>query len=177
MIGLLDNINWKNMKSLKCIKSGPSGIFFAGFDQVHPTKGTAIVIKSCPEPVNSFYTNQVMQDMHMFKVPKMKVIHHKMKEYQEMMFALDKASLGEDQLRREVRSNINRPFILIMEYIQGFSLDRVLLERSHMIFHPDSHNRDTSLAIGYSYDTKVPKTPEEGTRREYQTYENNKQII
>ena len=34
--------------------------------------------------------------MNMFKVPKMKVIHHKMKEYQEMLFALDKASLGDD---------------------------------------------------------------------------------
>ena len=164
MIGALDSIDWKNMKSLKCIKTGPSGVFFAGFDQVHPTRGTALVIKSCPEPVNSFYANQVMQDMHMFKVPKMKVIHHKMKEYQEMLFALDKASLGEDQLRREVRANINRPYILVMEYIQGFNMDHVLVERSHMVFHPDSHCRDTSLAIGYVYDTKVPKTPPETSR-------------
>jgi hypothetical protein len=47
-----------------------------------------------------------------------------------------------------------------------------------MIFHPDSHNRDTSLAIGYSYDTKVPTTPRSGSRihLEAQIYENNRKI-
>lgn len=104
--------------------------------------------------------------MKMFKVPKMKVIHHKQKEFQEMKFALDKASLGDEQLRREVRSNINRPFILVMEYIQGFGLDYMLEERSHMVLHPDAHMRDTSLSIGLAYDIDLPRTPPESATRE-----------
>jgi hypothetical protein len=46
-----------------------------------------------------------------------------------------------------------------MEYIEGFSLSRVLKERAHMIFHPDACNRDTSLGVGFTYDTSIPKTP------------------
>ena len=43
-----------------------------------------------------------------------------------------------------------------------------------MLFHPDSHTRDTSVGIGLSYDIKVPRTPENDTIRESKIYEQNK---
>tara|TARA_B110000285_G_C15051466_1_gene577227 strand:+ start:316 stop:456 length:141 start_codon:yes stop_codon:yes gene_type:complete len=45
----------------------------------------------------------VLEYYELFKVPKMRVIHHKSKEYKEMMFALDKVSNQNDTLRRQVR--------------------------------------------------------------------------
>jgi hypothetical protein len=84
MIKDLDQINWQLMKSLKCVKSGPSGVFYAGFGLPGNHLGTAVVIKSCPEPVNSLYTHLVLEKLRMFKLPKMRIIHHKQKEYKEM---------------------------------------------------------------------------------------------
>ena len=60
--------------------------------------------------------------MDLCKVPNMRLINHKDQEYREMQFAMDKISLGDENLRMKVRANINRPFILLTEYIPGFDL-------------------------------------------------------
>jgi hypothetical protein len=74
--------------------------------------------------------------MEMFKVPRMRVIHHKSKEYKEMQFALDKISNQDETLRRQVRGQMNRPFITLMEYIPGFDASNIFNERAHQIYHP-----------------------------------------
>ena len=60
--------------------------------------------------------------MKMFKVPQTKVLVHTDNEYKAMLFACDKNSIGNDDLRTKVKQNINRPYILIQEYVPGFNL-------------------------------------------------------
>lgn len=98
----------------------------------------ALCIKSCPEPVNSLLSYEILKEMDLCKVPNMRLINHKDQEYREMQFAMDKISLGDENLRMKVRANINRPFILLMEYIPGFDLRYMLEERSYMTFHPEA---------------------------------------
>ena len=73
----------------------------------------------------------------MFKVPIMRVMVHIDPEYKAMMFALDKLAIGNTVLRMQIKSNINRPYILIMEYIPGFDFKKILYNRAHMFLHPD----------------------------------------
>ena len=127
-------INWKAMSSLKCVKSGPSGVFIASFGQ----NEQAVVIKSCPQPVNTLFASFVHGQMKLFKVPHMRVLVHIDSEYKALQFAMDKVSLGNESLRAQVRGNINRPYILIMEYIPGFTMGQVLQERAGIFFHPDT---------------------------------------
>ena len=76
--------------------------------------------------------------MEFVKTPGSRVLCHKDAEYKAMQFAMDKLSLGNETLRNQVRSTINKPFIFVEEYIPGFDLSRVLEDRSKLIFHPDT---------------------------------------
>jgi len=105
------------MDALKCVKSGSSGVFYAQFG----FEGAA-VIKSCPLPINTLFASFVLNQMKLFRVPSIRVIVHIDSEYKAMQFAMDKVSLGNDALRAQVKANINRPYILIEDYVPGFDL-------------------------------------------------------
>ena len=109
------------MKSLETVKSGASGVFFAEFP-----KSGALVLKSCSNPASVQYATMVLKDLNQFRVPQSRVISYKDAEYKQMQYALDKVSLGNDVLKAQVRANINRPFILLMEYLPGFGMEAVL---------------------------------------------------
>lgn len=61
-----------------------------------------------------------------------------------MQFALDKITLGDEILRGKVRGNINRPFIIIMEYLPGFNMVNIAGDRCFTIFHPDALKHSTA---------------------------------
>ena len=52
------------MDSLKCVKSGSTGVFLASFGM-----NGAIVIKSDPKPVNILMASFINAQMKMYKVP------------------------------------------------------------------------------------------------------------
>jgi len=105
------------------------------------------VIKSCSQPANALFAIHVLEEIELFKVPKTRVISCKDPEFKEMQFAMDKVSLGDETLRGYVRSNINRPFVLLMEYIPGFDLNNVFYERSLLLFHPDTLRAGPKSAV------------------------------
>lgn len=64
--------------------------------------------------------------MGLFKVPAMRVVTFAEHEYKDIKFALDRAAIGDEILRMQVKNGINRPFLIIMEYIPGFDLTKCI---------------------------------------------------
>jgi hypothetical protein len=72
-------------------------------------------------------------------------------EFKSIKFTMDKMSLSDKELGIKVRESLKRPFLLVIEYIPGFSLSNCKGDRSLMVFHPD-------VAKGFAPDS-VPYPP------------------
>ena len=59
-----------------------------------------------------------------------------------MMLAIDRVCINDLQLKSLVKSNINRPFLILIEYIPGFDFHYVSGERTELLFHPDTLKRN-----------------------------------
>lgn len=60
-----------------------------------------------------------------------------MPEFKDLQFALNKISQNDENLKQTIRKNLNRPFIVLMEYIPGFAVTSMGRDRARAVFHPD----------------------------------------
>jgi hypothetical protein len=60
-----------------------------------------------------------------------------MQEFKDMQFALNKITQNDPNLKHTIRNNLNRPFIVLMEYIPGFAVTSMGRDRARAVFHPD----------------------------------------
>lgn len=126
-------IPWQNIESVEVVKTGATGVFYLSFGKA----GTAIVIKACMNPVNMLFSNSTLEQLNLFRVPQTKVINNGMPEFKAMQFALNKVSQSDEILKHQIRQNMNRPFVVIMEYIPGFDVTHVGKDRARVLLHPD----------------------------------------
>lgn len=59
--------------------------------------------------------------MKLFKSPAMRIVTFNQGEYKDISFALDKATMGDEILAQKVNSKLRVPYLIVMEYIPGFS--------------------------------------------------------
>jgi len=138
------------------------GVFMASFGN----NESAVVIKSTPDPLASLYSFMLLDAMGHLRVPACKVINAGDSEFKMMLFAMEKASLGDEDLRLKIRSTMNRPFIVVQEFVPGFDLTQIREDRAKLLFHPDTmrqsvlHENQTAKVHGYKAASAVAKIKE-----------------
>ena len=73
-------IQWKNIEAIQVVKTGATGVLYCSFGKA----GSAIVIKSCINPVSVLYSSLILDNLHMFRVPQTRVINASMQEFKDM---------------------------------------------------------------------------------------------
>lgn len=76
--------------------------------------------------------------------PEIRVLANYEKEYKFMLHSLERVSFHDDTLRYMIKLHMDRPFILLQEYVPAVSLHNMGQKRADRCFNvafPDSSNR------------------------------------
>jgi len=133
----LDLVEWRKVLAVHCARSSASGVFFAS--QIHG----AFVLKACGDVVSSFFCSKLYRLLSI-PTPEVKVIAHYESEFKFMLHSLERVSFHDDTLRYLIRVHMDRPFILLQEYIPAIKLTNMGEKRSDRCFNvafPDASNR------------------------------------
>lgn len=100
-------------------------------------------MKACGEVVTSFFCSKLYRLLSI-PTPEVKIIAHYEKEFKFMLHSLERVSFHDDTLRYLIRVHMDRPFILLQEYIPAIKLTNMGEKRSDRCFNvafPDASNR------------------------------------
>jgi hypothetical protein len=84
----------------------------------------AFVIKMCSEVVPTYFGSRVLQCLQI-PTPDVKILPFYSKEFVTMVHCMEALTLHDDHLRYVVRLSMDRPFILLQEYIPAITLDKI----------------------------------------------------
>jgi len=114
----LELIDWSKLVGIHNLKNDVNKIFF-----VSQPMG-AFVIKMCSEVVPSYFGSRVLQCLQI-PTPDIKILPFYDPEFKAMVHSMEALSLHDDHLRYIIRLSMDRPFILLQEYIPAITLDKL----------------------------------------------------
>lgn len=126
------DIDWKEMCAVRNLKPSSNSVFL-----IEIKDRGALVLKSSDLPCNCLFAHMAMGYIEMFKVPQMRVLVHVEKEYEHLTNRANELLAGHRVLRGQLVQALQRPYLLIMEYVPGFTFEKMQRTRSAFFLHPD----------------------------------------
>lgn len=114
----LELIDWNKLVAIHNLKNDVNKIFF-----VSQPMG-AFVIKMCSEVVPTYFSSRILQWLQI-PTPDVKILPYYDPEFATMVHSMEALTLHDDHLRYIVRLSMDRPFILLQEYIPAITLDKI----------------------------------------------------
>ena len=114
----LELIDWNKLVAVHNLKNEVNKIFFVS----QPTG--AFVIKMCSEVVPTYFASRLLQCLQV-PTPDVKILSFYEQEFKAMVHSMEGLTLHDDHLRYIVRLSMDRPFILLQEYIPAITLDKI----------------------------------------------------
>jgi len=89
----VDKIEWKYLEMIKSISlTEESSVFFAQFNGA---QNGGLIIKSTSDSVNALFTHSILNSLDIVRVPEVYCINSGMKQYLEMMLAIDRVCIND----------------------------------------------------------------------------------
>lgn len=114
----LDLIDWSKLLAIHNLKNDVNKIFF-----VSQPMG-AFVMKMCSEVVPTYFGSRLLQCLQI-PTPDVKLLPFYNDEFKAMVHSMEALTLHDDHLRYIVRLSMDRPFILLQEYIPAITLNKI----------------------------------------------------
>ena len=146
----LNPIPWRDVRGI-AISSGGSA---NGAILIQTVEGN-LAVKGSTNPALEYFTNLVYKDLKI-RTPNMRVLQYSENEFKIAVDAIQKASYADATQKYKIRQVIDRPFLLLMEYIPAQKIHELGEKRSRMCFepaYPEGRDRLIRLGILYATDT------------------------
>lgn len=138
----LNKIDWNEVKAVSMSESGTAGVFFVELEE------GGFVVKGSPEPAIEYFASLVYAKLKI-KVPQMRVMKYTDPEFNKMVLALERKTYYDQKLFARLKTRLNRPYILIQQYVTGIPITNMGLNRARMAFSPSfPPSRDRLIKIG-----------------------------
>jgi len=146
----LSTIFWKNITA-STISSGGSSY---GSILLQTIEGS-IVIKGSSNPASEYFSYLLFKELRI-RTPSMRVIQHSDEEFKIAIDSVQRATYMDPTLKYKSTHILDRPFLLLMEYIPSQKIYQLGEKRAKMAFdtgYPEGRDRLIRLGILYSVDT------------------------
>ena len=138
----LNNINWGKIVALEMSDDGSEGVIFV------ETENGAFVIKGSSDPAIEYFSYHLLTNLKI-KTPQQRILEYSHVDFQTMIIAIDRASYIDPTIKQRVRSRLDRPFIMLMEYIPGYSIGNIGTVKTKAAFDPSfPESRDRLIRMG-----------------------------
>jgi len=138
----ITHINWKEVKNCAVSEEGQSGVIY-----LHGNDGN-FVIKGAADPALELFGNLLYAELNI-KVPAMRIIEFSNPEFSKAVASIDKASYYDNSIKHKIRNRLDRPYLLLMEYIPGLRIHQLGNLRAKECFDASyPKGRDRLINIG-----------------------------
>ncbi len=122
----ITSASWKHASCISSSHGGSGGVFFVDFPSaVEETRAAAnestkkLVVKGSGEPAREVFATRVLRLLGLCS-PDVRVVSFSMLEWAEVKLAVQRLCVGE--LRFRCEKSLNRPQLLLFEFVEGTSL-------------------------------------------------------
>ena len=146
----LNPIPWRDVRAITISSGGSAN----GAILIQTVEGN-LAVKGSTNPALEFFTNLVFKDLKI-RTPNMRVLQYSEDEFKIAVDAIQKASYADATQKYKIRQVIDRPFLLLMEYVPAQKIHQLGEKRSRMCFepaYPEGRDRLIRLGILYAADT------------------------
>lgn len=141
----IDNVNWDHIKALfvtQIVKEGTVLI---------ETEEGAVAVRGPTEVAHEWFMNKLCMIIGI-PVPKMRVVAWDEPEHKAILYALERASFHYNNIYKYIKTIIDRPYLIVEEYIPGIKLVGMGQKRALKIFnHLTSEGRDRLIRLGFIF--------------------------
>lgn len=134
----IHQVNWEELNCVECSGNGLGGVIKCGFRD-----GRACVLKGCSDIVPEYFT-YILFDRLKISVPKMRVVQFSEEEFDTIMRKLNSKTYHDPYLKSRFQRSLDRPFILVIEYLPAYAIGDLGPARAKSLFQDD-------LMKGYEY--------------------------
>ncbi|EGR29772.1 hypothetical protein IMG5_148530 [Ichthyophthirius multifiliis] len=143
--------NWEEIRAVAISQSGTQGVIFVESDE------GAIVVKGSSDMAIDFFLYKLARVMNV-NVPTLRIVRYYDQEFDLILHNLQRATFCDEVLGRRVSSRLDMPFLQVMEYIPGISVEQMGPHRAALIFDhitPESRDRLIRLGMILAFDTLI----------------------
>ena len=141
----LERLDWDNACAFKTSSGGSAGVFFVEFKR-DDGKHVKCVVKGSPETAREVFVARLARSLGI-SCPHVRVIPYCDIEFKDLQQVISKLAQGED--RHKASKNLNRPQILIMEFVDGISLYELNKDLVEKYFNAKSElSKDVLCTLG-----------------------------
>lgn len=138
----LRKIEWSSITAVKHSQHGNNGVIL-----VETLKGS-FVLKGSNEPALELFYSVFLRSFHQ-STPKMRILAYNDEEFKVMIESLERATFKDPGLYRVIQARLNKPFILLMQYVPGIHLTSMSSKRADRALNPRHPNcRRRLITIG-----------------------------
>lgn len=106
-------IDWDDMQGAEYSENSVTPCFFCQFPS-----NNACIIKGISDTVELLFISSLQQILNI-RTPKLRLIQYKQSEFKAMINSLERVAIGDKYLETAIMKQLDRPFILVEEYIAG----------------------------------------------------------
>lgn len=127
----INEIDWDKLISVESSESGSGGVLKCGFND-----GSACVLKGCSDIVPEYFTYLLFERLQI-PVPKMRVVQFTDPELNTLLLRLNARTYHDQLLKIRIRRSLDRPFILVIEYLASYGIGDLGPVRAASLFQDD----------------------------------------
>lgn len=148
----LNTLSFLQIQSVGKSESGAAGVVFI------ETKEGSICVKACTESIGTEYFSHLLYQQNQIEVPKIIVIPYTSFQWNVIKNTIEIATAKDEVVRRSIKSKLQSPMLLLMEYIPNISITYMGPKKAEIIFgcgDENSINRLINLGKIFAMDTII----------------------
>ena len=151
-IPLLSSINYSKIQAIGKSECGAAGVVFL------ETHEGSFCVKACTESMATEYFSHLLFQQNQIDVPMIQVIPCTSYKWNVIKNTIDLALVRDESMRRSIKSKLESPMLLLMEYVPSLSVTYMGPKKAEIIFDgidQISINRLINLGRIFAMDTVI----------------------
>jgi hypothetical protein len=125
------SIRWEDLQGVEFSQNGPVPLFFCAF-----SAHTACTVKGISNPVEDLLTNEFYSSLSVHTL-NLRLVQHSDPEFRQLISAVEKASVQDIFVENGMWKELDRPFLIVQDYLPGVYLLGMGKERARQCFAED----------------------------------------